>query len=303
MGRPTVPKLDMVEVGKRFVRPGLGGDTLALSGVSLGVAAGEFVAVVGPSGCGKTTLLQIIAGFLRPTRGQVLVDGQPVTSPGRDRAMVFQEPALLPWRTALGNVAYGLECLGSGARQARAHAQEWLAQVGLDGFADHYPHELSGGMQQRVNLVRALAVQPDILLMDEPFASLDAQTRETLQAELLAIWGRTCPTVIFVTHDITEAVLVADRVVVLTPRPGQIQGQVPVDLPRPRDIGVRHTEAFWRAEVRIRGLLGGADRPPGASDGLEPASQPDGPDPTRSHVAALSSLRSRWRRNDRSGRR
>jgi len=195
-----------------------------------------------------------------------------VMGPGRERAIVFQEPALLPWRTARDNVAYGIECGGLARRPARVRAGEWLARVGLAGFGDHYPHELSGGMQQRVNLARALATEPDLLLMDEPFASLDAQTRETLQAELLAICEEQRRTVVFVTHDIGEAILLADRVAVLTPRPGRVRAVVPIDLPRPRDVTVRHAPAFQRAEATIRGLLAGA-----ADDGGEPAAREPAP--------------------------
>jgi NitT/TauT family transport system ATP-binding protein len=258
-------KLEVLDVAKRFVQPRTGRPTQALDGVDLSVAPGEFVAVVGPSGCGKTTLLLIVAGLLRPGRGQVLVDGQAVTEPARDRAMVFQDPALLPWRTALGNVAYGLECLGVARREAGERARDWLAQVGLDGFGEHYPHELSGGMRQRVNLARALAVGPDVLLLDEPFASLDALTRERLQADLLAIWDRTGSTVLFVTHDIDEAVRLADRVAVLTPRPGRVRAAVPVDLSRPRGVEVRHTPPFRVAEAAVRALLDAPHQGKGAA--------------------------------------
>src|SRR5204862_2440745 len=224
----------------------------------LAAATGDFVSIVGPSGCGKTTLLHILGGLLRSTRGQVLVDGKVVTGPGRERALVFQDPALLPWRTVLGNIAYGLECLRTDRRAARAQALAWLELVGLGGFGLHYPNELSGGMQQRVNLARALAVDPEILLMDEPFAALDAQTRQVMQTELLSIWERTQTTVVFVTHQIEEAIYLADRLVVLSGRPCRPRETIEVGLPRPRDDTTRQTRWFRECAGRVRALLRGA---------------------------------------------
>jgi len=226
-----------------------------LDEITLAAATGEFVALVGPSGCGKTTLLHILDGLLPPTRGRVLVEGRPVTSPGRERAIVFQDAALLPWRSTLGNVAYGLECLKVPRPEARAAARTWLDAVGLGGFEHHYPHELSGGMQQRANLARALAVDPAILLMDEPFVSLDAQTREAMQTELLELWTRTRKTVLFVTHLISEAIYLADRIVVLTTRPARVQQTIAVELPRPRAHSVRRTAWFRECEDHVRALL------------------------------------------------
>ena len=249
------PKLAIVGLSKAFYQERLGRWTPVLDEIDLAVAEGEFVAIVGPSGCGKTTLLRIAAGLIPPSRGEVLVDGQPVVGPGRDRAMVFQDPALLPWRTVLGNMAYGVECLRVPPKQALERARPWLERVGLEGFDRHYPHEISGGMQQRVNLARALAVDPDILLMDEPFAALDAQTRETMQSELLQVWSRAPKTAVFVTHDIGEALYLADRVVVLTVRPARIREIVPLSLPRPRDYSLRRTEPFRDSEDQIRQLL------------------------------------------------
>ncbi len=249
------PRLELTGVGKVFYQARLERRTQALRDLDLDVADGEFLAVVGPSGCGKTTLLHIVDGLLVPTSGQVLVDGIPISGPGPDRAMVFQDPALLPWRTLVRNVGYGLECLGTGRAEAAARAREWLCLVGLEGFGDHFPHELSGGMQQRANLARALTVDPAILLLDEPFASLDAQTREDLQAELLRIWTGARRTVVFVTHDIAEAVYLADRVAVLTPRPGRLRKVVPVPLSRPRDRAACRTPAFAECEAEIRTLL------------------------------------------------
>jgi NitT/TauT family transport system ATP-binding protein len=216
----------------------------ALRDVSLQVDAGEFISIVGASGCGKTTLLRIVDGLKTPTRGQVSVDGQPVVKPGPDRGFVFQQDALFPWRTVLDNVVFGLEVQGRGKQESRARADVLLRLVGLAGFESHFPHELSGGMRQRANLARALTIDPDVLLMDEPFASLDAQTREIMQSELLRIWRSNRKTVLFVTHQIDEAVYLADRVVVMTSRPGQVKAVLEVDIPRPRDLSVKRTPRF-----------------------------------------------------------
>lgn len=249
------PRLEAEGISKEFEQPRVGRRLPVLREITLAAAPGEFVALVGPSGCGKTTLLQILDGLLHPTRGRVLVDGRPTTSPSRDRAVVFQDPALLPWRSTLANVAYGLECLKVPRPEALAIARTWLGAVGLGGFEHHYPHELSGGMQQRANLARALAVDPAILLMDEPFVSVDAQTRETLQTELLQLWERTRKTVVFVTHLISEAIYLADRIVVLTERPARIHETIRVELARPRDHSVRRTSWFRECEDHIRALL------------------------------------------------
>jgi NitT/TauT family transport system ATP-binding protein len=221
--------------GQRFV---------ALRDVSLEVQAGEFISLVGASGCGKTTLLRIVDGLVPPTHGQVLVNGQAVTKPGPDRGFVFQQDALFPWRTVLDNIIFGLEVQGKSKREAVQRADALVRLVGLGGFERHYPHELSGGMRQRANLARALTIDPDILLMDEPFAALDAQTREIMQSELLRIWRNNRKTVLFVTHQIDEAVYLADRVVVMTTRPGQIKAVLDVNIPRPRDLSVKRTPEF-----------------------------------------------------------
>ena len=221
--------------GKRFE---------ALRDVSLQVDAGEFISIVGASGCGKTTLLRIVDGLKAPTRGQIWVDGKPVQKPGPDRGFVFQEDALFPWRTVLDNVIFGLEVQGKSKKEARARADGLVGLVGLSGFEQHFPHELSGGMRQRANLARALTIDPDVLLMDEPFASLDAQTREIMQAELLRIWRSNRKTVLFVTHQIDEAVFLADRVVVMTSRPGQVKAVLDVNIQRPRDLSVKRTPPF-----------------------------------------------------------
>ena len=216
----------------------------ALRDVSLQVQAGEFIAIVGASGCGKTTLLRIVDGLRPPTRGEVWVDGHPVDRPGPDRGFVFQQDGLFPWRTVLDNVIFGLEVQGKPKGEARRRADALLRLVGLNGFEQHFPHELSGGMRQRANLARALTIDRDVLLMDEPFASLDAQTREIMQSELLRIWRSNRKTVLFVTHQIDEAVYLADRVVVMTSRPGQVKAVVEVDIPRPRDLSVKRTPRF-----------------------------------------------------------
>ncbi|MDP9354530.1 MAG: ABC transporter ATP-binding protein [Chloroflexota bacterium] len=235
----------------------------ALRGVDLGVGEGEFVALVGPSGCGKSTLLRIVAGLAAPTSGWVAVGGAPVTGPRPDVGLVFQRPALLPWRTVRKNVLLPAEVLGLDRRAAMARASELLELVGLGGFEDALPAELSGGMQGRVAIARSLLQDPAILLMDEPFAALDALTREDLARELLGIWDRLRKTVLFVTHAIPEAVFLADRVAVMTPRPGHIAGIVPVELPRPRHPSVVDTAGFGAIAARVRVLLDtGAGLPP-----------------------------------------
>ncbi|NUR31402.1 MAG: ABC transporter ATP-binding protein [Catenulispora sp.] len=251
----ALPKIRLEGLGKTFaVR---GGDTFAaLDDITLDVEPGEFLVVVGPSGCGKSTLLDLISGLTPPTSGRVLLDGVPVAGPALDRSVVFQQYALLPWRTAQRNVEFALEArprLDRLSRRARAErAREHLALVGLSGFEDRYPHELSGGMRQRVAIARALASDPKVLLMDEPFAALDAQTRDGLQEELLRIWQRTGTTVVFITHGIDEAVYLGRRVAVMTSRPGRIKEIVDVRLgERSADDDVRSSPEFaaYRHEV------------------------------------------------------
>ena len=209
-------------------------DRLALSDISLQIAEGEFVSIVGPSGCGKSTLLYMVGGFVAPSRGAVSVAGKPVTGPGPDRGPVFQEFALFPWKTVLGNVMYGLLQQGVSRPEAEAKARALISLVRLTGYERFYPKELSGGMKQRVAIARTLAYGPTILLMDEPFGALDAHTRTGLQNELLEIWERDRKTVLFVTHSVEEAVFLSDRVVVLTRSPGRVKATVDIDLPRPR---------------------------------------------------------------------
>ena len=224
----------------------------AVDSVDLEVGSGEFVAIVGPSGCGKTTFLNAVDGLLPIAAGSLALDGREIRKPGPDRAMVFQQPGLLPWRTVLGNVVFGLEAQGRANGDGavdRARAQ--IELVGLKGFEDAYPLELSGGMQQRVNLARALLTDPEMLLLDEPFAALDAQTREMMQLELLRIWNATHKTALFITHDIKEAIYLADRVIVFTKRPGRVKCVVDIDIPRPRDLRVKRDPQFLRYEDKI----------------------------------------------------
>jgi NitT/TauT family transport system ATP-binding protein len=229
----------------------------ALVDVSLDVAPQTFVSIVGSSGCGKTTLLRIVDGLIIPTSGAVWIDGVAVSGPARDRAMVFQDADLLPWRTTLGNVMFGLEVHGAPRAQCEARARETITRVGLDGFEQHYPGQLSGGMRQRVGLARALSTDPRMLLMDEPFGALDAQTRESMQEELLRLWEQDQKTVVFITHSIDEAVLLSDVVVVMTARPGTIREIIPIDLPRPRwrEEDLRGDPRFAEYRRHINALL------------------------------------------------
>jgi len=233
-----------------------GGEFVALDDVSLEVPAGQFLTLVGPSGCGKSTLLDLAAGLTRPTRGEVTLDGRPITGPGLDRGVVFQQYALFPWRTVMNNVEFGLEEKKVPRRERQERAREVLDLVGLSAFADRYPHELSGGMKQRVAIARSLAYEPEVLLMDEPYAALDAQTREALQDDLLDIWRRTGTTVLFITHAIEEAVYLGQRVAVMTSRPGRIKALVDIELPEVGDgEDRRSTPAFVEQRHHIWRLL------------------------------------------------
>lgn len=249
------PKISLRDVSQHFrVR---GGSLTALDTVTIDVRAGEFLTLVGPSGSGKTTLLDVLAGLTRPTSGEVLVNGRPVTGPGQDRAVVFQQYALFPWRTATLNVSIGLEGTGLSKRERAEKARHYLGLVGLAGFEDRYPHELSGGMKQRVAIARSLAYEPEILLMDEPFAALDAQTREQLQGELLKIWKATGKTIVFITHGIEEAVYLGQRVAVLSSRPGRLKAIVDIHLPEHDDdeADIRSHPAFVEYRHQVWGLL------------------------------------------------
>ena len=223
----------------------------ALENFALEVDRGEFVSIVGPSGCGKSTFLNIVLGLVRPESGEIQLNGKTISGPGQERAMVFQEFGLLPWRTVQSNVELGLELKGIPADDRSSRAMELIKLVGLNGFERHYPHELSGGMKQRVGLARALATEPEVLLMDEPFAALDAQTRDLMQAELLQIWERTRKTVLFVTHSIEEAAYLSDRVVMMTARPGTNKSVLQIKLPRPRDYEMRLTPEFNEIKSKI----------------------------------------------------
>jgi NitT/TauT family transport system ATP-binding protein len=274
----VTPKLHAVNVSMEYLRRRDGSRLLAIDDLSLDVAEGEFATIVGPSGCGKSTFLHIVGGLTRATRGDVQVDGKTVRQPGRDRAMVFQDSSLFPWYTVSQNVGYGLECLGVPARVAAERVAPLIEMVGLAGFEKNYPYELSGGMQQRVNIARALAIDPGLLLMDEPFASLDAQTREIMQAELLKIWNQTRKTVLFITHQISEAVYLSDRVVVMSARPGRILADIPIDLPRPRELAIKSDPRFVRYEGEIWRLLESEVRQEMATHQVTPE-EPDTPDP------------------------
>lgn len=228
----------------------------ALQNINLEVNQGEFMVIVGPSGCGKSTLLDLLAGLAKPSGGQILLDGRPIDGPDLDRGIVFQQYALFPWKTALANVEFGLETKGVPRKERRRIAQEFIRLVGLAGFEHRYPHELSGGMKQRIAIARSLAYDPDVLLMDEPFAALDAQTRETLQSELLRIWEATGKTIIFITHGIDEAVYLGQRVAVMTSRPGRIKEVI--DIPfesRSSEEDLRSNPEFARLRHRIWDLL------------------------------------------------
>ena len=247
-------KLELIGVRVEY-RGRAHAETLALDRTSLRIEAGEFVCIVGPSGCGKTTLLHALDGLRAPTSGRILLDGRQIDGPGPDRAMVFQSASLLPWRNVLRNVTYGLEMQGVSLAAATARAMAMIDLVGLAGFEGRHPGELSGGMQQRVNLARALVIDPEVILLDEPFAALDAQTREQMQTELLRVWDATKKTAIFITHQISEAVYLADRVVVMSPRPGRVKAIVPVDIPRPRPASARRDPQMFAVEAQIGALM------------------------------------------------
>jgi NitT/TauT family transport system ATP-binding protein len=248
-GPPAVAKLVLKRLAKQF------DDLDVLRDVDAAVGPGEFISLVGPSGCGKTTLLRIIAGLEPATSGEVLLDGRAVHQPGRDRGFVFQSDNLLPWRSVFANAFIGHELAGHTGAAERSRVGELLRLVGLGGFENYFPRQLSGGMRQRVNLARALAIDPDILLMDEPFSALDAQTREIMQTELMRIWESGRKTVLFVTHQIDEAVFLSDRVLVLARRPGRIQETITVALPRPRALAIKRTSAFVAYVDRIWRLI------------------------------------------------
>ncbi|HEY5855320.1 MAG TPA: ABC transporter ATP-binding protein [Aldersonia sp.] len=250
------PKLQIDHVAKRFARRGSRDLFTAIEDVTIDVAPGEFLVLVGPSGCGKSTLLDLLGGLDRPSAGRILLDGKEITGPGLDRGIVFQQYALLPWRTARHNIEFGLEAKGLPRAERRRRAEDYLELVGLAGFGDRYPHELSGGMKQRVAIARSLAFDPEVLLMDEPFAALDAQTRESLQDELLRIWRETRKTILFITHGIDEAVYLGQRVAVLTSRPGRVKTTLDISIDRSGE-DVRSSEQFRHYRHEIWTLLHG----------------------------------------------
>jgi NitT/TauT family transport system ATP-binding protein len=248
-----MPLIELHDVWKEFDKRGHRVE--ALQAIDLAVETSEFAALLGPSGCGKSTLLNMLAGFDRPTRGRVLVHGEPVTAPGPRRAVVFQEPALFPWYTVSDNVTFGLRARGLRPADYRERVEAILEQVGLRGFESHYPAELSGGMKQRVGIARVLVMEPEVLLMDEPFGSLDAQTRSLMQELLLSVWERHHQTVLFVTHDVEEALLLADTVLVMTARPGRIKQRLSVALPRPRALETTTSPRFNELKREVLALI------------------------------------------------
>lgn len=241
---------------------GRGNPLVAVDGVDLTIQDGEFVTVVGPSGCGKTTMLNMLAGFESASRGDILLDGQPVTKPGPERAVVFQQASLLPWMTVAENIAFGLTLRDGPKNVNQDRLAAMVETMGLKGFESHKPYELSGGMQQRVAIARALITDPRILLMDEPFGALDAQTRSDMQRFLLSLWKKLKPTVFFVTHDVEEAILLADRVLVMTPRPGRVASDMTIDLPRPRKWDLVLGREFNEYKRQILKVLRPEEREP-----------------------------------------
>ena len=243
------PKISFVEVEKRYPGKGAQADgTLALASFNFDLAPAEIVSIVGPTGCGKSTALNILAGFEAPSSGTVSVDGQVVTSPGSNRGVVFQQPSLFPWLSVLANVVLGVKCRGDAPQQYEPRARRLLEEVGLKGFEDHYPYQLSGGMQQRVQIARALINEPEIMLMDEPFGALDYQTRLLMQKLLLRLWAHFRPTILFITHDVGEAIFISDRVIAMTKRPGRVKREVRVHAPKPRDYEFLASPEFIRLE-------------------------------------------------------
>ena len=246
-------KIEIVDVGKEFVSRR--GRVEALKGIDFSIGNREFACLLGPSGCGKSTLLNMVAGFDRPTRGGVLVNGAEVTRPHPSRGVVFQEPALFPWYTVLHNVTFGPKTQRQPSAEYLRRAAQAIELVGLQGFEHHYPAELSGGMKQRVGIARILVMQPEVLLMDEPFGALDAQTRWLMQELLLQLWERQQQTVLFVTHDVEEAIFLADTVYVMTARPGRIKRRIAVDLPRPRTLEMTAAPRFNEIKLEVLGLI------------------------------------------------
>jgi len=248
-------QIEIRDVTIEYKKPKSDETFAAIQGITLSIEKSSFVTIVGSSGCGKSTLLLALAGLIPRARGSIRVDGREVTGPGPDRAMVFQDASLLPWRSVLGNVCFGLELHRWTRDDIRERAARFVRMVGLEGFSDYHPHQLSGGMRQRVNIARALAVDPDVLLMDEPFGALDAQTREVMGNELLRIWERDKKTAIFVTHAIDEAIFLGDRVAVMGRNPGHIRDVVEIDLPRPRTAAMLDSVRFVEYRRKLRDYI------------------------------------------------
>ena len=242
------PKIAFVGVQKRYPGKGKNEGTLALDSFNFELAPAEIVSIVGPTGCGKSTAMNVLAGFESPSSGSVSVDGQVVTAPGSNRGVVFQQPSLFPWLNVLSNVVLGVKCRGADPKEYEPRALRLLDEVGLKGFERHYPYQLSGGMQQRVQIARALINEPDILLMDEPFGALDYQTRLLMQKLLLRLWAHFRPTILFITHDVGEAIFISDRVIAMTRRPGRVKLVVQVHAPKPRDYEFLGSPEFTRLE-------------------------------------------------------
>jgi NitT/TauT family transport system ATP-binding protein len=274
-------KLSIRKVRLAFPRRGQA-PLIALDDIDIAVPDKQFAVIVGPSGCGKSSLLYLVAGLTEPSGGELLLDGRRIDGSGRDRGMVFQSYTLFPWLTVRGNVAFGLRLRGVAAVEVRATVDRYLREVGLNGFEDAYPKQLSGGMMQRVALARAMANDPEILLMDEPFGALDSQTRLVMQQLLLRVWEHEYKTVLFVTHDIDEAIFLGDRVFVMTARPGRIKEEIAVDLPRPRAATVTMSPQFLAIKQRILGLL---QEEVNKSLGLEPVAADDRLDAKSSNTA------------------
>jgi NitT/TauT family transport system ATP-binding protein len=250
---PGKGHVEIRDVSVRFGRNGHA--TEAVSAVSLEVRPGDFVSVIGPSGCGKSTLLNIVAGFLPPSTGRVLLDGQPIGAPGADRGVVFQQYSLFPWMTVRRNVEFGLKMQGLGQNARESAARTLLGMAGLLPFENHYPDQLSGGMKQRVGIVRALATSPQVLLMDEPFGALDSQTRTVMQEILTNMWQQLRLSVLFITHDIEEAIFLSETVYVMTARPGRIKAEIPIPLPRPRTPEMMASPTFHALVRQLKGLI------------------------------------------------
>lgn len=269
--------LEVRDLGKRFESPQ--GECTALNGINFKTHRREFVCVIGPSGCGKSTLIRILAGLERQTSGSVLLDGKPVQGPGADRGMVFQGYTLFPWLTVKKNVMFGLKMNGHSTLHAEREALQWLDLVGLTKFANAYPHQLSGGMKQRVAIARALANRPRILLMDEPFGALDAQTRAKMQTHLLDIWRNIDVTVLFITHDLDEAIFLADRILVLKANPGEVQELIEVPVARPRDYSQVTSPQFLATKARLEALI----HPPAVA-------HDDGDDVVKPHMIRMTDV-------------